>query len=316
MTGSAIRVFRQIGDIRTFRRDCWMKNLSVGFVPTMGYLHEGHLSLVKKSLEDNDVTLVSIFVNPAQFAPTEDLDAYPRNLGRDLQLLDSIVSDDKLRRVAGVFTPSVSEMYPSGIPLDPSKQEGAFVTVAGVSEQLEGQSRPQFFRGVATVVTKLFNIVQPTIAYFGQKDIQQSIVIRRMVSDLLVDTKIDVGATVRDQTGLALSSRNSYLSDEVRSQACVLYRSMMDARQAFLNDKSVTVASLKSQIQNQIASVNDKFTIDYVEFNYTDNLEYLVDNATIDEARECVLSLAVRVPNSNTENVGTTRLIDNILFKK
>ncbi|KAG7835239.1 hypothetical protein KL943_002554 [Ogataea angusta] len=219
MTVPNIRIFKHVADLRKFRKDCWIKDLSVGFVPTMGYLHEGHLSLVRQSLEQNDVTLVSIFVNPSQFAPHEDLDAYPRNIDRDLQLLESVVSEDKARRVAGVFTPSVREMYPSGIPLETSQQKGAFVSVSGVSEQLEGRARPQFFRGVATVVTKLFNIVEPTNAYFGQKDIQQSIVIKRMVSDLLFNVQIHVVDTVRDKTGLALSSRNFYLSDEVRKQA-------------------------------------------------------------------------------------------------
>ncbi|KAG7868454.1 hypothetical protein KL918_002112 [Ogataea parapolymorpha] len=274
MTVPNIRIFKCIADLRKFRKDCWIKDLSVGFVPTMGYLHEGHLSLVRQSLEQNDVTLVSIFVNPSQFAPHEDLDAYPRNIERDLQLLESVVSKDRARRVAGVFTPSVREMYPSGIPLETSQQKGAFVSVSGVSEQLEGRARPQFFRGVATVVTKLFNIVEPTNAYFGQKDVQQSIVIKRMVSDLLFNVQIHVVDTVRDKTGLALSSRNSYLSDEVKKQASVLYRSMTGARSLYANNGNLTTGELKSSIEKTIVGENDKFEIDYVAFNYADTLEY------------------------------------------
>ena len=188
----------------------------VGFVPTMGYLHDGHLALVKRARAENPSVVVSIFVNPAQFGPREDFDKYPRDPQRDLALLDK-------ERVDIVFMPSAAEMYPAGF--------NSWVEVEKVTERLEGASRPGFFRGVATVVTKLFNIVQPTRAYFGQKDAQQAIVIKKMVADLNMNLEIVTIPTVREPDGLAMSSRNTYLNPEERQAARVLYQALTLAQQ-------------------------------------------------------------------------------------
>ncbi len=191
---------------------------SWGFVPTMGYLHDGHLSLVKRARAENDRVAVSIFVNPTQFGPNEDLAAYPRNLDRDLKLLESLGVDL-------VFNPTPEVMYP------PNYQ--TYVTVEDVTKYLEGASRPSHFRGVATVVTKLFNIVGAERAYFGQKDAQQTIVIQRMVTDLNIPIEIIVCPTMREADGLAMSSRNTYLDAEHRGAAPVLYRALCAAKDAF-----------------------------------------------------------------------------------
>lgn len=179
-SSSCIPVFTTIKDYRLWRNEAFESRRSVGFVPTMGALHDGHLSLVKRSLAENDLTVVSIFVNPSQFAPHEDLATYPRTLPQDLTLLSALEHQPAdpphaPRTPSAVFVPSVKDMYPSGISQDISQQKGTFVEVKGYGEQMEGRSRPTFFRGVVTIVTKLFNIIQPTNAYFGQKDIQQAL---------------------------------------------------------------------------------------------------------------------------------------------
>ena len=184
---------------------------TVGFVPTMGYLHAGHISLVEMARKENDITVVSIFVNPTQFGPNEDLSRYPRDLDRDLGMLQAAGVD-------WVFTPAGEEIYPSGY--------STYVDVRGVTEPLEGAARPGHFQGVATVVAKLFNLVQPSRAYFGQKDAQQVAVIRQMVRDLNFPLDLVVGETLREKDGLAMSSRNVYLNPEERQAALVLYRSL------------------------------------------------------------------------------------------
>ena len=205
-----IQVFDSVAAYREWRRQAYEEKKSVGFVPTMGALHEGHASLgtsspltlthrvtsdllysktVRKSLENNDLTVVSIFVNPAQFAPHEDLTSYPRTLPHDLDILRSLSAtthSSTTRKPNAVFLPSVHDMYPSGISQDVNAQKGTFVEVKGFSHQMEGTTRPTFFRGVATVVTKLFNIIEPTRAYFGQKDIQQALLLKRLTRDLLM----------------------------------------------------------------------------------------------------------------------------------
>jgi pantoate--beta-alanine ligase len=188
---------------------------TVGFVPTMGYLHEGHLSLVKRSRQENDFTFASIFVNPAQFGPNEDFERYPRDYPRDFALLEKEKTDF-------VFLPSPQEMYPPGY--------ATWVEVLKVTERLEGAVRPGHFRGVATVVTRLFNIVQPHHAYFGQKDAQQCVVVRKMAADLNLDLEVVICPTVREPDGLAMSSRNVYLTPEERRQAPVIYQSLQKAQ--------------------------------------------------------------------------------------
>ncbi|VEU21213.1 DEKNAAC102121 [Brettanomyces naardenensis] len=311
MTVVDIPVVRTISELRRYR-ETWRKDgLQVGFIPTMGYLHEGHQSLILRSLEENDVTVVSIFVNPSQFAPGEDLDAYPRNLEHDLTFLYGTTSSAK-HRVNLVFAPTVSEMYPSGIPLDVSLQKGAFVNVTGVTEQLEGHCRPAFFRGVSTIVAKLLNVVEPQTAYFGQKDIQQTVVVRKMVSDLFFNTKIVVVPIVRNETGLALSSRNAYLSGPVKAKATVLYKSMKNANLRYVNEKELNVETLTKEIEDEIKGASDEFKVDYVSFNDPEDLHYL---DTIDPKKGCFLSMAVYVPNVFGKS-GTTRLIDNYVFER
>ncbi|MCR4394819.1 MAG: pantoate--beta-alanine ligase, partial [Dehalococcoidales bacterium] len=199
-----MKIFETIAELKQYRYN--LKG-TVGFVPTMGYLHEGHLSLVRRSRSENDYTVVSIFVNPTQFGPNEDFDRYPRDYPRDFALLEK-------ENVDCVFLPPVKEMYPEGY--------STWVDVYKVTERLEGAIRPGHFRGVATVVTKLFNIVQPDRAYFGQKDAQQCVVIKKMVADLNMNLEIVICPTVREPDGLAMSSRNVYLSPEERQQAPVL----------------------------------------------------------------------------------------------
>src|SRR3982750_3815432 len=200
---------------RKIRRE---QDRTVGLVPTMGALHEGHLSLVREARRMCDVVVVSVFVNPTQFAPGEDFDRYPRDLTHDAALLTDY-------NVDYIFAPAPEEIYP--------KNFSTYVTVEGLSDQLEGASRPGHFRGVSTVVTILLNIVRPDFAFFGQKDAQQTLVIKRLVRDLAFDTEIVVLPTVREESGLALSSRNVYLNDEERKAALVLYRALGRAKEMY-----------------------------------------------------------------------------------
>jgi pantoate--beta-alanine ligase len=307
----AIPVVTTIAELRSLRRSFAAE--TVGFVPTMGYLHEGHMSLIHRSLQQNDHTIISIFVNPSQFAPNEDLDTYPRDLDHDIHVITDYLREiGSEKNVDAIFKPEVAEMYPSGFTMDASKQRGAFVEVLGVSNPLEGRARPSFFRGVATVVTKLLNAVNPTTAYFGQKDIQQTVVVKTMVRDLLMGVNVDIVPTVRNQTGLALSSRNKYLSPEVLSQVTCLYKSMQLAREAY-NKSTTNVEKLTQIVTDKIISTNSKFRIDYVSFNDPETLDYLSE---INPARGCILSMAVYVPNSlDPQETLETRLIDNMIFE-
>ncbi|HEX6958029.1 MAG TPA: pantoate--beta-alanine ligase [Ferrovibrio sp.] len=254
----------------------------LGFVPTMGYLHDGHLSLVRQARAECGAVAASIFVNPTQFAPHEDFSRYPRDMERDLALLRDLGTDL-------VFTPGVAEMYPPG--------SVTAVEVSEVSERLEGAVRPGHFRGVATVVCKLFNIVQPTRAYFGQKDAQQTVVIRRMVRDLAMPLEVVVCPTVREPDGLAMSSRNVYLAPEERRAAAVLYRALRQAEAAYRGGERAA-ASLRRIMRDTLAG-EPLAEIEYVSVAHPDSLAEL--DAVIDGA---LLSLAVRI--------GRTRLIDNI----
>ena len=257
----------------------------VGYVPTMGYLHNGHLALVKRARDENHSVVVSIFVNPAQFGPQEDFDSYPRDTQRDLALLEK-------EKIDIVFMPSAIEVYPA--------QFDSWLEVGKVSERLEGASRPGFFRGVATVVAKLFNIVQPTKAYFGQKDAQQAIVIRRVVVDLNMNLEIVTLATMREPDGLAVSSRNTYLNSEERQAAVVLYQALSLAQQLWSRgekDAEKIRQEMTRLIQQQLLA-----NIDYVSIADTETLEEL------DEVSPpALVSLAVKI--------GKPRLIDNIVLE-
>ena len=277
-----MQLAKTIAELRELRRQ---SSGSVGFVPTMGYLHEGHLALVRQARNENSTVVVSIFVNPAQFGPSEDLASYPRDLDRDLELLEE-------ERTDLVFMPSDEEMYP---PLFSS-----WVDVEKVTERLEEASRPGFFRGVATVVAKLFNIVQPAKAYFGQKDAQQAIVIQRMVADLNMNLEIVVVPTVRENDGLAMSSRNVYLNSQERQAATILFKALTLAKELWQRGEKDA-----DKIRQQMISLIQKeplAQIDYVSIADASTLEEL---KTVD--RPALASLAIRI--------GQTRLIDNTILE-
>lgn len=253
-----------------------------GLVPTMGYLHEGHISLLRQARTENDFVAATIYVNPTQFAPTEDLSSYPRDLTRDLALLQAAGADL-------VFTPGDAQMYPQGFQ--------TYVTVEQVTDMLEGAARPTHFRGVTTIVAKLFHIVQPTNAYFGQKDFQQTVVVRRMVTDLNFNLKLIVCPTVREADGLALSSRNSYLTPPQRQAAVVLSRALthgIEMLQAGTRDGDTV-----RQAMEAIIAAEPLARLDYLS---------VADPVTLAELTQvhemALLSTAVFV--------GKTRLIDNM----
>lgn len=255
----------------------------IGFVPTMGYLHKGHLRLVKIAKKKSDISVVSIFVNPLQFGPKEDYQTYPRDFQRDKNLLKNLEVDI-------IFYPNVKEMYPD--------TRLTFVQVKKLSEVLCGRSRPGHFKGVATVVTKLFNIVKPHIAVFGQKDYQQAIIIKKMVKDLNFDIKIIIAPTVREKDGLACSSRNIYLNEKERKEATVLYKSLMLAKR-MIKEGEKNPEKIINEMEKLITS-NSSGKIDYIEIVDAESLEPL---KTI-SGKVCV-ALAVFF--------GKARLIDNIL---
>ena len=255
---------------------------SVGLVPTMGALHEGHLSLVRHARAGDDTVVASIFVNPTQFGPGEDYARYPRDPDRDLALLRDLGTDV-------VFMPPVEEMYPEGFD--------TYVEVEKLTRVLEGAHRPGHFRGVATVVTKLFNIVQPHRAYFGQKDAQQLVVIRRLTRDLGLPVEVVGLPTVREPDGLAMSSRNAYLSPEERRAAPVLHRSLEAAEEMWR--AGVRDASVVRQRMNEVLAAEPLARVDYVSVADAETLEELET-----AGRPALVSLAVQI--------GGTRLIDNV----
>jgi len=257
---------------------------SVGFVPTMGYLHDGHLALVKQARNENSVVVASIFVNPTQFGPKEDFKTYPRDTERDLAMLRKEKTDI-------VFMPPPEEMYPGGF--------NSWIEVEKITHRLEGSYRPGHFKGVATVVAKLFNIVEPTRAYFGQKDAQQVLVIKKMVADLNMNLEVIVSPTVREGDGLAMSSRNVYLNPQERQAATVLFKALTLAQN--LRGKGEKNAETIRKKMTTIISKEPLAKIEYVSIADTQTLEELT---TID--RPALASLAVRL--------GKTRLIDNIVL--
>ncbi|SCU93457.1 LAME_0F03862g1_1 [Lachancea meyersii CBS 8951] len=281
---------------------------SSGFVPTMGCLHEGHVSLIRASKNENEFTIVSIFVNPSQFAPSEDLDKYPRTLQNDLELLEA-------EGVDVCFLPSAQEIYPQGIPLDVKEQRGPFVSVLGVSEQLEGRTRPNFFRGVATVVTKLLNVVLPTHAYFGQKDFQQFTVLKVMTEELFMNTKIKMMPIVRGSKGLALSSRNRYLCAESRDISKAIYQGLTAAA-SVIQTLEPGAQTSRSELLGKIHAVwaphvtAGDFTVDYVSvahFRSLEELEY------VSRTNDVVISCAVYVQDREDKTT-KVRLIDNVVL--
>ncbi|MCQ2509664.1 MAG: pantoate--beta-alanine ligase [Lachnospiraceae bacterium] len=263
----------------------WKKEgLSVGFVPTMGYLHEGHASLIKAARANNDRVAVSIFVNPMQFGPTEDLASYPRDLEKDAALCESLGVDL-------IFHPEPEEMYHEGF--------SSFVDMSVLTEELCGLSRPVHFRGVCTVVSKLFNIVQPDRAYFGQKDAQQLAIIKHMVDDLNMDIEIIGCPIIREEDGLAKSSRNTYLSAEERQAALVLSRSIRLGQE--LCEQGETSAEVVVEKMKEFIGTEPMARIDYVK---------AVDGLTMQQIKEVKKPMLVAI----AVYIGTTRLIDNFIW--
>ncbi len=279
-----MRTFYQTAALRTYLRGIRGEGKTIGFVPTMGALHEGHLSLMRRAKSDCDLVVVSIFVNPLQFGPNEDFARYPRDLNRDLQLTSNV-------GVEALFAPEVEELFPPG--------HQTVVDVPELSGLLEGARRPGHFRGVATVVTKLLNIVQPDRAYFGQKDYQQLLVIERLARDLHLQTTIAMVPTVREPDGLALSSRNAYLSPEERAAAGVLSRALQRA-EALVADGERDAGRVQREVEALIQA-EPLASLDYVALA---NPETLQPAASLAEGVTLV-AVAARF--------GATRLIDNTL---
>lgn len=279
-----MRIIEKVKEMKLFSEMARREGKSIGFVPTMGYLHEGHLSLVRRARAENDVVVVSIFVNPIQFGPNEDYDRYPRDFERDKMLLEK-------EGVDCVFYPSVEEMYPQDF--------STYVEETVLSKPLCGRSRPGHFRGVCTVVAKLFNIVKPHRAYFGQKDAQQFRVLRRMVRDLNMDVEMIECPIVREPDDLAMSSRNVYLSPEERGQALALYRSLKLAEELFTKGERDAL-KIKREMEEFLRGF-DKVKVDYVE---------IVDEETLEPVSKIEKKVIVAV----AAWVGKARLIDNVIL--
>ena len=280
-----MKICLTISEVRAARREARDGAKILGLVPTMGALHEGHLSLVRAAKAQCDVATVSIFVNPTQFGPTEDLAKYPRQFERDCALLEK-------EGVDILFAPTVEEIYPRG--------NVTWVTVEGLSDKLDGRSRPVHFRGVTTVVAKLFNIIEPDVAFFGQKDAAQLAIIRRMVRDLNFPVEIVACPIVREADGLAMSSRNAYLSGEERSRAIVLHRSLEEAEKRFRAGERNSNRLISAA--RELISSEPNVRVDYLE---------MVDP----ESLEPVEIISGKVLLVVAAYVGTTRLIDNIALE-
>lgn len=270
--------------MQVLSRKLKLEGKAIGFVPTMGALHEGHLSLVKQSKKENDITVVSIFVNPIQFGPKEDLKKYPRDIKRDTKKLSSLGVDIS-------FIPESDEMYPDGFSTS--------VDVGDIGKILCGASRPGHFNGVATVVAKLFNIVMPHRAYFGQKDFQQTIVIKKLAEELNFDIDIVVCPTVREPDGLAMSSRNTYLSQKERNAARILFKALRHGENLVKNN-IYDASEVRKEI-NAVIKSEPLADVEYID---------IVDPATLEEMKEirrpAAICLAVKI--------GATRLIDNVVI--
>ena len=280
-----MELVHKIEEVRSIVRSWKKEGLSVGLVPTMGYLHEGHQSLIKKAVEENDRVVVSIFVNPMQFGENEDLETYPRDLNKDSKLCEETGADL-------IFNPEAEEMYEKGFC--------SYVDMNGLTTELCGKSRPIHFRGVMTVVTKLFNIVTPNKAYFGMKDAQQLCVIKRMVKDLNMDIDIIGCPIIREKDGLAKSSRNTYLSEEEKKAALILYKKISLGKELLISgerDVSILLDKMKENISKE-----QLVKIDYVE---------AVDLETVEK----IDKIQGKVLVAMAVYIGKTRLIDNFTFE-
>jgi pantoate--beta-alanine ligase len=280
-----MKTFRSISGLSSWLGEARAGGRTVGLVPTMGFLHRGHLSLVQSSRRRADISVASIFVNPLQFGPREDFEEYPRDLGRDSRLLEG-------EGVDGLFCPQAEEMYPPGFQ--------SFVEVRDLQDKLCGRSRPGHFRGVCTVVLKLLEIVRPEFAFFGQKDAQQALIIKRMVSDFNLAVSIEVGPIVREPDGLALSSRNTYLTAKERQAALVLWQSLQGAESLFRRGErkaAILIGRMKDLI-----TAEPLVKLEYAEIV---DLRDLNPVETVDQKALAAVAASV----------GRTRLIDNIILK-
>jgi len=280
-----MKTVKSIREVKEYISELRRKGKNIGFVPTMGYLHAGHLRLVRESARRCDCTVVSIFVNPTQFAPNEDFNKYPRNIQNDIEILEEEGADL-------VFIPGDGEMYPEGYK--------TYVEVKDLQERLCGGSRPDFFKGVCTIVLKLFNIVRPDISFFGQKDAQQVVILKKMASDLNLDVKIEAMPIIREKSGLALSSRNEYLEKKQKKADLCLSRSLARARrmvEAGEKNAAQVLKSIKAEIESEPLA-----RIDYIEIIDSENLQSLkqIKDKTL-------IAVAVFIDN--------VRLIDNIIVK-
>ena len=328
-----IRVISNVSLMRAVRRSTLMQNRMVGLVPTMGALHKGHLDLIRQAAFDNDTVYVSVYVNPTQFGINEDLTRYPRTWAQDKAKLEGLQAEFRRGgargRIQGVFLPDTKEMYPGLPPSSEIDGDGSFVTITPLARKLEGASRPVFFRGVATVVMKLLHIIQPERVYFGQKDIQQTYVIKQMVRDFQINSEVVVGPTVREDDGLAMSSRNAFLGERRRKIALVLLQALREVERLFaqgerqkkyLHRGAMDALGLVQRQQNALPPhERARFDIDYIS---------IADVVTLDELEEvksetgAIVSGAIKMlpierrrPGEvmgNGDDEGPVRLIDNI----
>ena len=280
-----MRIFKSAKSIQNHMMVLKKSGAKIGFVPTMGYLHEGHLSLIRRARKDNNVVVLSIFVNPAQFGPNEDYKRYPRNFKMDLKFARN-------EGVDIVYCPGVSEMYP--------EDYYTYVNVEVLSDVLCGKFRPGHFKGVATVCTKLFNIIQPDVVYMGQKDAQQAVILKQMVKNLNMPLKIKVLPIIREQDGLALSSRNKYLSEDEKKQALIIYRSLRTAEFLFKNGVK-NAGKIKNKVKNILLKM-PKISIEYIEI-----VDLNLLNPVVEIKKSSLLAVAVWIKE--------VRLIDNIILK-
>ncbi|KAI1933215.1 pantoate-beta-alanine ligase [Ophidiomyces ophidiicola] len=327
-------VFRNVPAICAFRKQLLFSNKTLGLVPTMGALHEGHLSLIRQAARENTDVFVSVFVNPTQFGVNEDLESYPRTWDEDMRKLEELnreFSASHSGRISAIFAPTTRVMYPTLPPSSEIDGDGSFVTITPLARQLEGASRPVFFRGVATVCMKLFNIMTPERVYFGQKDVQQTVIIRRMVKDFHLQTEVKIGATIRESDGLAMSSRNVYLGARRRKVGLVLWTALKRAEHAYLSgmcsrndilEAAYRTAKVVSEEQaNLPPRQRARFEIDYISLADNESLQEL---HTVDGSRGAVLSGAIKMypleepqPGEDCGQGGgavQVRLIDNILL--
>lgn len=338
-TDAPFTVFRDVLPLRTLRRQLFKSDRTVGFVATMGALHAGHLSLVRHALRENTDVFVSIFVNPTQFAAHEDLDSYPQTWEEDMRKLKEVqdehsasAGENKGSKIVGIFAPTVKVMYPTLPPTSDIAGPGSFVTITPLGSQLEGASRPIFFRGVATVCAKLFNIIQADRVYFGQKDIQQSVLIKRMVKDFYIPTEVRVVPTEREPDGLAMSSRNVYLGERRRVDSVVLSKALFAARQVYdqgdylggnIREAAFGVFTQGGEGGRKDGKVGGsaRLEIDYIALSDPETMAVIADTDRVDPARGAIVSAAMLVypvdnPTTQEElHQRTVRLIDNVILE-